>query len=81
MQENESICSLHERFITILNELKNLGKVISNSEMKEKLLHSLPPKWEPRVAALDLLKKDYDFDGIISQLATYELKFEKLKLD
>ena len=81
MHENETISSLHERFISIINDLKNLGKDITDAEMKEKLLRSLPSKWEPRVAALDLLKKDYDFDGIISQLATYELKFKKLRLD
>ena len=33
------------------------------------------------MAALDLLKADYTFDQIVSQLATYELKFEKQHLD
>ena len=77
MHDNESISSMHECFITIINELKKLGKEITDDESKEKVLRSLPAKWEPRVATLDLIKKDYDFEGIIGQLATYELKFEK----
>ena len=43
-------------FTDIVNNLKNLGKTYTDSELCRKILHSLPQTWEAKVTAIQEAK-------------------------
>ena len=61
-------------YITIVNQLNQLGRVISENEMVKRLLRSLPMSWRSTVVAIretqDLNK--ISLDEICGSLLTYE---------
>ena len=56
MEPTETISEMFTRFIDIINDLKSLGRVYSNSDLVEKILHSLPDKWDLKVTPSKKLK-------------------------
>ena len=52
MELNESIFSMYIHFTDIVNNLKNLGKSYTNSELCRKVLLSLPRSWEAKVTVI-----------------------------
>ena len=56
MEQNESVHSMHTRFIDIVNILGALGKIFSNSEKVKKIIRSLPKERRPRELPLRKLK-------------------------
>ena len=48
----ETITSMYTRFIDIVNNLKNLGKVYTNSDLGKKILRSLPQAWNSKVTTI-----------------------------
>ena len=75
MKQNESISSMFSHFTNIINRLKCLGKMYSNSDLVKKVLRSLPRTWEPKVTAIQEAKdlNTYTLDEMLSSLMTYEL--------
>ncbi|KAH6815561.1 hypothetical protein C2S51_020381 [Perilla frutescens var. frutescens] len=51
MQLEESISSLEIRFLDIISEMNNLGRIYPNSEMNSKILDNLTEEWDMKVIA------------------------------
>ena len=71
----ESIISKFTRFTDIINKLKRLEKVYTNSELVRKILRSLSRTWEAKVTAIEEVK-DLNkrlLEEVIGQLMTHEL--------
>src|SRR4030065_2973579 len=56
MNEGESIDEMYSRFISIVNELRSLGKTYSTHDRIRKILRSLPSSWRPMVTAITQAK-------------------------
>ena len=74
MQANESITSWFDRYTTIVNQLNQLGRVISEDEMVKRLLRSLPKSWRSTVVAIREAKdlNKISLDEIRGSLLTYK---------
>ena len=53
MLEHESISQMYERYTVIINNLRRLGKPLSNEEQVERIVRCMPENWEPKLAALE----------------------------
>ena len=56
MEPTESISEMYTRFTNIVNGMRSLGKIISNGELVNKLLRSLPASWDAKVTAIEEAK-------------------------
>ena len=74
MQAKESITSWFDRYTTIVNQLNQLGRVISEDEMVKRLLRSLPKSWRSTVVAIREAKdlNKISLDEIYGSLLMYE---------
>ena len=74
MLENESITLWFDRYTTIVNQLNQLGKVISEDELVKRLLRSLPKTQRSTVVAIKEAKdiNKISFNEICGSLLTYE---------
>ena len=74
MQANESIMSWFDRYTTIMNQLNQLERVISEDEMVKRLLRSLPKSWRSTIVAIREAKdlNKILLDEIYDSLLTYE---------
>ena len=83
MNEIETISDMFDRFITIMNELKNLGKVYTNQENVKKLLRCLPPSWDPKVTAIEEAKdvKTLPLEELLGSLLTHELTMKQRQIE
>ena len=52
---------MYNRFTTIINNLKGLGKTYANKEMMKKILNSLLKSWEANVTAIEESKDPITF--------------------
>ena len=52
MNPNETISFIFTRFTDITNGLKSLDRLYSNIDLVQKILRSLPDKWDPKVTAI-----------------------------
>ena len=52
MQANESVTSWFDWYITIVNQLNQLGRVIPEDEMVKRLFKSLPKSWKSTMVAI-----------------------------
>ena len=79
MHEHATISQMHERYTVIINNLRRLGKTLSNEEQVERIVRCMPKKWEPNLATLEGNKswEGTQLEDLIRALATQELKFEK----
>ena len=78
MEPNESITDMYTRFTNIVNAMRSLGKVISNADLVNKILRSLPTSWDPKVTAIQEAK-DVDklpLEQLVGSLMTYELNLK-----
>ena len=80
MQENESITSWFDRHTTIVNQLNQLERVISEDEMVKRLLRSLPKSWRSTVVAIREAKdmNKISLDEICGSLLTYEQEVNQI---
>ena len=53
---NETITSIYTCFTDIINNLKNLGKTYTDTELLKKILHSLSRSWDAKVTAIQEAK-------------------------
>ena len=80
MQANESITSWFDWYTTIVNQLNQLGKVISEDEMVKRLLKSLPKSWRSTMVAIRKAKdlNKISLDEICGSLLTYEQEVNQI---
>jgi len=74
MEPNESITSMHSRFLTITNDLNTLRNFFSNKDILRKILRILPKKWQPKVIAIQEVKdlKTLRLEDLLGSLKTHE---------
>ena len=52
MEPSETIGDMYTRFMDVVNGLKALGKSLSNFELVNKILSSLPKSWDSKVTII-----------------------------
>ena len=80
MQANESVTSWFDRYTTIVNQLNQLGRVIPEDEMVERLLKSLPKSWKSTMVAIREAKdlNKISLDEICGSFLTYEQEVNQI---
>ncbi|CAL9086983.1 unnamed protein product [Musa textilis] len=75
MTPSETIDDMCTRFTDVVNGLKSLGKYFSNFELTNKILRSLPKRWDPKITTIHETKdlNDYSIEELIGSLMTYEI--------
>ena len=75
---NETISAMFTRFTDITNGLKSLGKIYSNVFLVQKILRSLPDKWDPKVISIQEAKdlNTISLDELMGSLITHELTMQ-----
>lgn len=76
MLPNETINAMFTRFTEIVNNLKNLGKVYSESEQVHKIIASLTEEWDKKTTAIEEAK-DLDkmsLEDLMGNLMNYEFQ-------
>ena len=78
MDPNESISAMFTRFTDIINGLKCLGRNYSNADLVQKILRSLPDRWDPKVTAIQGAKdiNNLSLDELMGSLITHELTLQ-----
>ena len=78
MDPNETISAMFTRFTDIINGLKCLGRNYSNADLVQKILRSLPDKWDPKVTAIQEAKdlNTLPLDELMGSLITHELTLQ-----
>ena len=81
MLENESITLWFDRYTTIFNQLNQLGKVILEDELVNRLLRSLPNTWRSTVMAIRKAKdlNKISLDKICDSLLTYKQEMNEIE--
>ena len=79
MKPEESISDMYNRFITIITNLKGLGKTCANKELVKKILNSLPKSSEAKVTKIEESKDPNTFpmDELVGSLLTHEMKLKQ----
>ena len=79
MKQEETITEIYNRFTTIVNNLKGLGKAYGNKELVKKILNSLPKSWEAKVTAIEESKDPNTFpmDELVGSFVTHEMKLKQ----
>ncbi|XP_070014759.1 uncharacterized protein [Nicotiana sylvestris] len=84
MKEGEIIQEMYTRFITLINELKSLGRIILEKEKVEKILTRVfLVTWESKITDIQELKNivTLKLDELIGNLTAYELRRQIVKMD
>ena len=78
MDPNESISAMFTRFTDIINGLKCLGRNYPNADLVQKILRSLPDRWDPKVTAIQEAKdlNNLPLDELMGSLITHELTLQ-----
>ena len=53
MKDSDSVDSFYTRFVGLINQLKSHGETITDQRVVEKILKSLPPRFENLVVTLE----------------------------
>ncbi|CAL9112853.1 unnamed protein product, partial [Musa textilis] len=63
--------------MNVINSLKSLGKSFSSFELVNKILRSLPKRWDSKITAIQEAKNlnDLALKELIGSLMTYEMVF------
>ena len=77
----KTITKIFTRFIDILNGLKSLRRVYTNSYIVRKILRSLSKNWELKVTAISEVKdlNNFVLEELIGSLMTHELNMNQGK--
>ena len=83
MEQNETITSMLTCFTDIINYLKSLDKMYSNSDIIRKILRSLPRAWEAKVMAIQEAKdlNTLPLEELLGSLMTHELMIQQKSED
>ena len=79
MEPNETITSIFTRFTDIINCLKSLGRMYTNSDVVRKILHSLHRTWEAKVTVIQEAKdlNTLSLEELLGSLMTHELMVQQ----
>ena len=81
MKPYEKISDMYSRLITLINSLRKLGKKISNEDVNNKILMSLPQKvWEAKMASIEEANNlsILPIDELLGKLLTHEIKMNQV---
>jgi hypothetical protein len=76
MKEDETIGKYFLRVEELVNAMKALGEKIEESSLVQKILRSLPDRFNPKVSAIEELNdiKTLAFDQLLGTLTAYEMR-------
>jgi hypothetical protein len=76
MKEDEAIGKYFLRVEELVNAMKTLGEKIEEPSLVQKILRSLPDRFNPKVSAIEKLNdiKALDFDQLLGTLTAYEMR-------
>ncbi|XP_075499843.1 uncharacterized protein LOC142538405 [Primulina tabacum] len=83
MEDKESILEYDSRLRQLSNEAHSLGDPMSNERLVNKVLRSLPEKFNVKVCAIEESKdtSTINLDELMSSLRTFEMNFDLQKKD
>jgi hypothetical protein len=81
MKEDETVGKYFLRVEEMVNEMNALGETIGEPSLVQKILRSLPDRFNPKVSAIEELNdlKTLQFDQILETLTAYEMRIVKYK--
>jgi hypothetical protein len=81
MNEDETISKYFLRVEELVNSMKGLGEKFDDSLSVQKILRSLPDKFNPKVSTIEELNdlKTLSIDQLLGTLTTYEMRINKDK--
>jgi hypothetical protein len=81
MKEDETFGKYFLRVEELVNAMKALGEKIEEPSLVQKILRSLPDRFNPKVSAIEELNdlKTLEFDQLLGTLTTYEMRIVKDK--
>jgi hypothetical protein len=81
MKEDETIGKYFLRVEELVNAMKALGEKIEEPSLVQKILRSLPDRFNPKVSTIEELNdiKALAFDQLLGMLSTYEMRIVKDK--
>jgi hypothetical protein len=81
MNEDETISKYFLRVEELVNAMKGLGETVDDSLLIQKILRSLPDKFNPKVSAIEELNdlKTLSIDQLLGTLTAYEMRINKDK--
>ena len=81
MNEDDTINKFFLRFEELVNAMKGLGENIEDVLLVQKILRSLPDRFNPKVSAIEELNdiKTLSIDQILGTLTAYEMRISKDK--
>jgi hypothetical protein len=81
MNEDEAISKYFLRVEELVNAMKGLGETFDDSLLVQKILRSLPDKFNPKVSAIEELNylKTLSIDQLLGTLTAYEMRINKDK--
>jgi hypothetical protein len=81
MNEEETISKYFLRVEELVNAMKGLGETVDDSLLIQKILRSLPDKFNPKVSAIEELNdlKTLSIDQLLGTLTAYEMRINKDK--
>ena len=79
MKLKETLTGMYNRFTTIVNNLKGLGKDYGNKELVKRILNSVLRSWEAKVMTIEESKdpKTFPMDELVGSLLTHEMKLKQ----
>jgi hypothetical protein len=81
MKEDETVGKYFLRVEEMVNAMKALGETIDEPSLVQKILRSLPDRFNPKVSAIEELNdlKTLGFDQLLGTLTAYEMRIVKDK--
>jgi hypothetical protein len=81
MKEDETVGKYFLRVEELVNAMKSLGEKIEEPSLVQKILRSIPDRFNPKVSAIEELNdlKTLEFDQLLGILTTYEMRIVKDK--
>jgi hypothetical protein len=81
MKEDETVGKYFLRIEEMVNAMKELGEKIEEPSLIQKILRSLPDRFNLKVSAIEELNdlKTLEFDQLLGTLTAYEMRIVKDK--
>jgi hypothetical protein len=82
MKEDETVGKYFLRVEELVNAMKSIGEKFEDVVLVQKILRSLPDRFNPKVSAIEELNdlNFFPFDQLLGTLTTYEMRIGKDKL-
>jgi hypothetical protein len=76
MNEDENISKFFLRVDEMVNAMRGLGETIDDSLLVQKILRSLPERFNPKVSAIEEMSelKTISLDQLLGTLIAYEMR-------